>query len=272
MKKAFSIAEAFIMLTVVSVALAAAAPMITKQIKHNNLSNVQTNLLGREINQAENRINVTNANIQDIIGAGRTPASYAQYIQSLENRIAELQNILNLNGQDYEQGMAMLQEQLNNQALSINGKADNTALRNLENNMIDVNNDIDELNNEVDALERNMIPSGAIMFFDLARCPSGWTALNSGGAFIRDVGGYAANRGVSQAAGVPNLKGWVTAGNDQAGDGTLFKVTSTYAGASKKGSSDLSVDFDASRYSSVYKNDLKEVRPKNIAYLACRKN
>lgn len=31
-KKAFSIAEAFIMLTIVSVALAAAAPMITKQI------------------------------------------------------------------------------------------------------------------------------------------------------------------------------------------------------------------------------------------------
>ena len=107
-------------------------------------------------------------------------------------------------------------------------------------------------------LSQQLVPSGAIMFFDRADCPDGWTALNSEGAFIRDVGGDAAERGVIQEGGIPNLKGWVTAGNNQAGDGTLFKVTSTYAGASKKGSSDLSVDFDASRYSSVYKNDLKD--------------
>ena len=78
MKKAFSIAEAFIMLTVVSVALAAAAPMITKQIKHNNLSNVQTNLLGREINQAENKKH----------GIAEAIPCYDCYIQKLNYFIA----------------------------------------------------------------------------------------------------------------------------------------------------------------------------------------
>ena len=54
-KHAFSIAEAFIMLTVVSVGLAAAAPMITKQINHNNLSSVSTNMLGRQINNIQSQ-------------------------------------------------------------------------------------------------------------------------------------------------------------------------------------------------------------------------
>ena len=51
---------------------------------------------------------------------------------------------------------------------------------------------------QLEIIKKTLIPSGAIMFFDRADCPDGWTALNSEGAFIRDVGGDAAERGVIQ--------------------------------------------------------------------------
>ena len=56
---AFSIAEAFIMLLIVSVALGAAAPMVTKQIKHNNLSDVQMQVVNRRVEQSINQNNQT---------------------------------------------------------------------------------------------------------------------------------------------------------------------------------------------------------------------
>ncbi len=126
---------------------------------------------------------------------------------------------------------------------------------------------------QLEIIKKTLIPSGAIMFFDRAECPDGWTALNSDGAFIRDIGGEADERGVIQECGVPNLKGWNGVGDDGRGDGVLFKLnTSIIGGDSGDGGNDLAVDFDASRYSSVYKDGLNEVRPKNIAYLACKKN
>lgn len=68
-KNAFSIAEAFIMLTVVSVGLAAAAPMITKQIKHNNFSTVQANMLGRQINNVQSQASVDRVQVRQELDA-----------------------------------------------------------------------------------------------------------------------------------------------------------------------------------------------------------
>ena len=51
-KKAFSVAEATIALLIGSVALGMAAPMITKQIKYNNMSEVQTRVLNQRIEKA----------------------------------------------------------------------------------------------------------------------------------------------------------------------------------------------------------------------------
>ena len=48
-KKAFSIAEAMITLTIVSVIAASAAPMISKQVKINEMSDVQANILNQKI-------------------------------------------------------------------------------------------------------------------------------------------------------------------------------------------------------------------------------
>ena len=48
-KKAFSIAEAMIVFTIVSVALASVAPMISKQVKYNEMADVQAKVLNQRI-------------------------------------------------------------------------------------------------------------------------------------------------------------------------------------------------------------------------------
>lgn len=126
---------------------------------------------------------------------------------------------------------------------------------------------------QLEIIKKTLIPSGAIMFFDRADCPDGWTALNSEGAFIRDVGGEADARGVVQEGGVPNLVGFNGIASGGKVDGKLFTKSSKYGSKSKKGENwEVGADFNASGYSDVYKDDLNEVRPKNIAYLACKKN
>ena len=137
-------------------------------------------------------------------------------------------------------------------------------------------------------LKKTIVPSGAIMFFDRADCPDGWTALNSEGAFIRDIGGEAAARGVLQEGGVPNIKGkgprvsseifYKRSGYSKkplTGPYVYAKDTDVLTGGEKGDGASSSYqgwNFDASLASSIYKDDLAEVRPKNIAYLACKKN
>ena len=55
-KKAFSVAEAMIALLIGSVALATAAPIISKQVKFNNTSDTQIRVLLERIEELENRI------------------------------------------------------------------------------------------------------------------------------------------------------------------------------------------------------------------------
>ena len=54
-KKGFSIAEALVALLIGSLILGASAPIISKQIKHNNFSDAQVQLLLRRIEQLERR-------------------------------------------------------------------------------------------------------------------------------------------------------------------------------------------------------------------------
>ena len=179
--------------------------------------------------------------------------------------VENIQNLINgkLEQKDYDSDIDDLWD-------SLDSKASTASLNNLNTTLS--NKISTEIKNLKEELKSKFIPSGAVMFFDLEKCPTGWTALNSAGAFIRDIGGEAAGRGVLQEGGVPNLKGWNGAGDHGKGDGKLFVQNSSITGGSSgRGSNDSAVDFDASRYSSVYKDNLKEVRPKNIAYLACIK-
>ena len=55
-KKAFSIAEAMITLTIVSVIAASVAPMISKQIKINEMGDVQANILNQKIEDIKSEL------------------------------------------------------------------------------------------------------------------------------------------------------------------------------------------------------------------------
>ena len=51
--KAFSIAEAMIVFTIVSVAIASVAPMISKQVKYNEMSDLQAKVLNQRIEEVK---------------------------------------------------------------------------------------------------------------------------------------------------------------------------------------------------------------------------
>ena len=54
-KKAFSIAEALVALLIGSIILGLSAPMISKQLKHNNLADVQAQFFSAEIEKLKNK-------------------------------------------------------------------------------------------------------------------------------------------------------------------------------------------------------------------------
>lgn len=200
MKKAFSVAEAMIALLIGSLILGASAPMISKQLKHNNMSDAQVQVLNRKIEQ----LGVTQSNI----------------------------------------------------------------------------------------------PSGAVMYFDLDFCPDGWDELinkypNSANAFIRNKSGTARTLGNWQQNAAPNITGKMEkflGGSiiDYWGKKNAYNLklsgaftnnyleTSLYFDASNPHGylEYMDIYFDASEGgSTVYGRDnATEVRPDNIALLACIKD
>ena len=66
-KKAFSVAEAMIALLIGSVALGMAAPMITKQIKAQNMTDAQFRLINRENDRLQESVDSSNGLIAELI-------------------------------------------------------------------------------------------------------------------------------------------------------------------------------------------------------------
>ena len=204
-KTAFSVAEAMMALLIGSVALGAAAPMITKQIKHNNYSKVQTNIISQQLDRVTTQ---NNTRLEDM------ETNIEEIIENVENRLT------------------------------------------------------------------NAIPSGAVMYFDLTACPSGWTPLvnkypNASNAFIRNQSGSGRALGNYQTSAVPNVTGSFYA-LDQVNSytGAFYRNGSITAGNyGKQGTySYRNQVMDLSRVSSVYQDNVTEARPNNITLLACRKN
>lgn len=192
------------MLTIVSVALAAAAPMITKQIKHNNLSNAQTNLLGREIEKVRIQNNSERAELMDGLA-------------EIEDAVAD-----------------------------------------------------------IDTRIQNLVPSGAVMYFDLESCPIGWTPLsnkypNAENAFIRNQSGSGRRLGNYQQNAAPNITG--TFGGINSTNNGPFTFQNSVGGVRTGGYMNCVATFNASLASPVYgRENAAEIRPDNIVLLACRKN
>ncbi len=128
------------------------------------------------------------------------------------------------------------------------------------------------------------IPSGAIMYFDSDSCPTGWEKLtekypHASSSFIRNLGEIDRTFGSFQATAAPNITGkWhapkmVEGTVDIVTEGALYNYDGSRNHTEKGfwGSEGFGIGLDASRISSAYQKDITEIRPQNIALLACRK-
>lgn len=209
-KKAFSIAEAMVVLLITSLALAAASPLISKSLKSDGMDNLKWKELEEKINQLENNLTEKNTELTE---------------------------------------------------------------------------KIEELKEELDAF--SAIPSGSIVYFDLDSCPSGWTALTSkypkaSNAFIRNTGGSGRTRGSFQQNAAPNITGVgprfsAEIFNGSGLSGAVYFSNTNTGSRGENGDGGWTGtkgwNFDASRSASAYGRDgSSEIRPDNIAFLACRKN
>ena len=255
---AFSIAEAMITLTIVSVIAASMAPLISKQVKINELGDIQAQIISKKVDDVNSKVT---ANTNDISQLNLT-------IDNLEKQIATL----DLN----------FKNQLN---LKANAKT-----------VTDLSESVTELEKEVEKLT----PSGAVVFF-AGNCPNNgkWTDVSAdyAGKYFR-VLAAGESVGSSLKSALPNLKGIISGAtnlgffdNVRTGkylfygynqdpthltinkplpavrldaNGKQYLATTTGGGIHYN-----DLEFDASRYNSIYQN-VNEVRPETIILRACK--
>ena len=149
-------------------------------------------------------------------------------------------------------------------------------------------------------LSQQLVPSGAIMFFDLAQCPEGWSRLDAkyNGRYFKVAGNYTIcdkagensdgtckgsavktvtdnNRGVFSGDAIRNMKGEFSAyemGRSESeinyATGVFTVQTGTARGSSDHSGKAPKFGFDASRVVPT----ADENRPRSVSMLACRKN
>ena len=159
--------------------------------------------------------------------------------------------------------------------------------RNLESLEQNTNSQIDDILSQLEETTARLaelentesdIPAGAVMYFDLIKCPDGWAALtskypNAANAFIRNQSGSGRTLGSWQQNAAPNVEGSFYA-LDQINSytGAFYRAGSRTGGWGGAGQYVYRQQYlDMSMYSSVYKDDVTEIRPDNIVLLACRK-
>ena len=271
------------------------APLITKQLKHNSFTDVQAQLLNKKFNDVDRKTDLNTSNIAQLTD-GKDIASYVAYIRTLEAKISALESAV---------GNEKIQNIINGKTEQKNYDSDISSLKSkdstLQTNINSVNNRVTTVNNNLTTLEddvteieeniKNLVPSGSVMYFDMTTCPKGWTALSSryssaSGAFIRNLGESGRQLGSYQGGAVPDIQlalrvdyngGSLTDplakyGNDDYNRGALSPTGGADEPMFNFGNlPDIDKPGDLIK-SSVYNKDVKEVRPNNIALLACRKN
>ena len=260
------------------------APLITMQLKHNTFTDVQAQLLNRKVEDAKDEITTNANNIASILN-GRDVATYVQYIQTLENKIRvlegavgseKIQNIINgkTEQKNYDNDISSLKSTDTQLRSGINSL--NTSLKTVNNDLTTLEDDFTEMEENM----KNLVPSGAVMYFDLTACPKGWTASSSkypkaANAFIRNLSGSGRTIGAWQQNAAPEIQGTFDGNvndNNGAKTGAFYRISEENFGADGAYEGGK-VGFKASKSSAVYgRENATEVRPDNIALLACRKN
>ena len=268
------------------------APLITKQLKHNSFTDIQAQLLNRKV-ETVSAVTTTNANNISAIVGTKNIETYAQYIQSLENRISALdnnpaiQNILkeDVKIKDYDKDIAELQNSLKTNSSSVSKLSD--SLSALKDDLSDMEEDI-----------KKVIPSGSILIFNTSTgttgCPTGWTNISesfSGRYLMLDKTANVGNDNKSYLGNHRHLLGYVLAtGNDP----NIF-YTSNKFGSGKSITDDYFafIAYNEARYTgqtagvgyshmfitaqevlnknSSISNEI-EVKPASLSVIACKKN
>ena len=226
--RAFSVAEAMIALLIGSLILGFSAPMITKQLKHNNFTSIQTQILNKKIENVDDKSDANAEKISQIIGT-RTPIDYANHISELEADIARIESTLNEKSKDYDDDIKNLQTQLA-------GKVDSS---DLENSVASkVSTEVEKMKKELEnEIKKKTIPSGTIAFFDLPACPDGWAALSStyAGRFPRFTGSFEVSNTYYAPAGATTTKTTITINKGTTGNDAIRNITGWYRGTDAEG-------------------------------------
>ncbi len=281
-KRGFSVAEAMITLLIVSVALAAMAPIMTKKAQNNMGGNSKWMYTrnGNDITRASGNVGIgvpqiTNPSAKLHVKDGKI------LIENGSNPGLEI--VYNGDGQS-----VIVRNTQNNSLIYIGtNKWNNSIVMQDGSTVTGYINKTGEIYQRTAAGDYlQTVPSAAIMAFDRDSCPAGWTPLtnthgDAWGAFIRNVGGGAKVRGAIQYDAAPNITGvgprfaaeiWNGAGLS----GAIAWSENNWDSKGENGDGGWSGKngwiFDASRSSSVYGRDgSTEIHPKNIAFLYCRK-
>ncbi len=129
---------------------------------------------------------------------------------------------------------------------------------------------------DIMSLLNAFIPKGMIAWFELDEAPEGWAIYEP--LIGRYPLGSTETPGQTLASAIPNIVGTFVGQTPMEGDigpykGAFEPNMDSYEHINNYGSGDYSriINFDASKCSNVYNNDVTEVRPPSVRLLPCIK-
>ncbi|MBQ2870655.1 hypothetical protein IJE86_03020 [bacterium] len=257
---------------IVGVAMSSAAPLISKTMKNSQVGNFQIMRLNRDLDSIRKDITNIKNNYVTKLALTETLKKYVTN-DALAKILESYVTNDNLTSKLADYAKTSDLPDLTNYAT--NKDIANFLTANDLSGYI-TSNDIQNLSQRISNLEKAIPPIGSIIYVDGDSCPDGWQTLNNkftgyeGNMFIRDLLKSGRTAGNIQDNALPNITGTVSGGDSPVGTGA-FELGTYDGGDSGDGGNDLIVLFNAHNSNPIYQDGVNEVRPKNIALLACRR-